>query len=77
MELMFLKMLMLIKIMHKENIISIGLYKRFKFQSYVCNGCHDASVGSFGMINMAFLDIHGVDYHCIVFGTVKMRLCIY
>ena len=42
--------------------VTIGIYRGFKLQSSVYNGCHDESVRSFDMNNIAFLDIHDVDY---------------
>ena len=51
------------------------LEKGFKFQSSVCNGCHDVLM--FIDINsIAILNIHGVNYCCIivVFLLVKRVL---
>ena len=70
MEMMFLKIMMLIRKIYIENgyvmnalFVTIGIYKGFKLQSSVYNGCHDESVRSFDMNNSAFSDIHDVD-HC-------------
>ena len=45
--------------------------KGFRFQSFVCNSCHDVLMMSFGISNIAVLNIHGVDYRCIIFGSRK------
>ena len=42
--------------------VTMGIYKGFKLQSSACNGCHVKSVRSLDMNNIAFLDIHDVDY---------------
>ena len=47
-------------------IIGIFLHKGFKFQSSVCNSCHDISVMSFGTNIIAVLNFYGVDYCCVV-----------
>ena len=39
------------------------LDKGFKFQSDVCNGCHDVLMMSMNLCDIAILNIHGVDYH--------------
>ena len=42
------------------------LHKRFKFQPYVCSGCHDVLMVSMNLSNIVILNIHGVDYCCII-----------
>ena len=41
------------------------LYKRFKFQLDVCNGCHDVLIMSVNLNDTAILNIRRVDYRCI------------
>ena len=45
--------------------------KRFKFQSDVCNGYHDVLMMSLNFSDIAFLKIHGADYHCIISIIIK------
>ena len=37
-----------------------------KFQSYVCNRCHDLVMMSMGLSGIAILNFKGADYHCII-----------
>ena len=43
----------------------------FKFQPEVCRGCHDLLMMSMNFSIIAILNIHGVDYHCIINGISK------
>ena len=45
--------------------------KGFKFQSSACNGCHDVLMMSIDINSITILDIHGVDYRCIIAGICK------
>ena len=47
------------------------LDKWFKFQLYVCNGCHDVSLISMNPSNILTLNICGVDYCFIINGISK------
>ena len=38
----------------------------FKFQSNVCNRCHDLLMMSINFSDIAILNIKGSDYHCII-----------
>ena len=38
----------------------------FKFQDSVCNGCHDLTVLSVNISNIATITVKNIDYHCIV-----------
>ena len=38
----------------------------FKFQDSVCNGCHDLTVLSVNISNIATITFKNIDYHCIV-----------
>ena len=43
----------------------------YKFQPYVCNGCHNVSVMTYELKNIAILNVKGVDYRCILWGISK------
>ena len=47
------------------------LDKGFKFQPYVCNGCHDLLMMSTKLNNIAVLNINSVNYPCIIKGISK------
>ena len=67
-ELTFLKELMSIRqVNQKIRCLSrlAFLGKRFKFQSDVCNGCHDVLMMPTNLSNFAILNIHGDDYWCV------------
>ena len=74
-ELTFLKESILIRQVDQKSAISptisIFLDKRFKFQSYVCNDCHDVLMMSKNLSDIAIVNIHGVDYCCIISGINK------
>ena len=38
----------------------------FKFQSNVCNRCHDLLMMSMNLSDIAILNIKGSNYHCII-----------
>ena len=60
----------------KECIICYYWYfldKSFKFQPTVCNGCHNVLMMSMNLKDIAVLNIHGVDYCCIINGTSKSK----
>ena len=65
-ELMFLKVLMLIRQVHLKSVlfatISIFLQKEFTFQLFFCSGCHDRLMMCCGINNIALYNIHGADY---------------
>ena len=76
-ELIFLKEMMLIRQANKESAIfvTIGIFsdKGFNFELHVCNGCHDISMLSMNLSNIAkhYLNIKGADYCCIISGINK------
>ena len=37
----------------------------YKFQPYLCNGCHAVSTMAYELKNIALLNAKGVDYRCI------------
>ena len=68
-ELMFLKVLMLIRQANKEYNICHYWYfldKGIKSQPYVCNGCHDLLMMSMNLSGIAILNIKSADYCCII-----------
>ena len=69
-ELMFLKAL----VIRQECIICHDWYllkKRFRFQQTVCIGCRDILVISISINIISILNIHDVDYYCIILGIGK------
>ena len=50
------------------------LYKGFTFELYVCKGCHDISVMSIILNDIAILSINGADYRCIINGIILVLL---
>ena len=49
------------------------LNKRFKFQSYVCNRCHDLLMISISLTGTAILKIENAGYRCIINGISKSK----
>ena len=43
----------------------------YKFQPYVCNGCHAVSLMAYELENIAIPNAKGVDYRCILWGISK------
>ena len=43
----------------------------FKFQSYVCNGCHNLLMMVYDLDDFMILNIKGVDYRCFVFNMTR------
>ena len=43
----------------------------YKYEKYVCNGCHDLSMMVYDLDNFMILNIKGVDYGCFVFMMSK------
>ena len=39
---------------------------RFKFQDYVCNGCHDLTILFVNISDTIIITVKSVDYHCII-----------
>ena len=42
-----------------------------KFQDYVCNGCHDLTILSVNMSDIAIITVKNVDYRCIIHNIIK------
>ena len=51
----------------------------FKYQPYVCNGCHDFSMIIQNLDDFVILKVKGVDYRCCVvnMSRVKKMLLVY
>ena len=43
----------------------------YKFEPYVCNGCHDISMMAYQLENIAILNVKGVDYRCVFWNMTK------
>ena len=43
----------------------------YKYEQYVCNGCHDLSMVVYNLKDLMILNIKGVDYRCYVFKMSK------
>ena len=43
----------------------------YKFQPYVCNGCHAVSMMTYEFKHFAILNTKGVDYRCILWAISK------
>ena len=43
----------------------------YKFQPYVCNGCHAVSMMTYELKNTAILNAKGIDYRCILWDISK------
>ena len=59
----------------KECMLCHYLYsidKVYKYEPYVCNGCHDLSMMVYDLDGFMILNIKGVDYRCFVFNMSKI-----
>ena len=55
----------------KECVLSHYWYFKdvgYKFEPYLCNGCHAVSIMTYDLKNIAVLNVKGVDYRCILLG---------
>ena len=43
----------------------------YKYEPYICNGCHDLSMVVYDLNDFMILNIKGVDYRCYVFNMSK------
>ena len=48
----------------------------FKFQPYLCHGCHAVSMMAYELKNIAILNAKGVDYSVFYRVLVEMKLLI-
>ena len=49
-----------------ENIV-------YKFESDVCNKCHDVLMTAYELKNIVILNVKGVDYRCILWSISKNK----
>ena len=45
--------------------------KRYRFESFFCNSCYDVLIMSINIDSIAILNIHDVDYRCIIVRISK------
>ena len=78
-ELTFLKILTLIRQVHQKSALfaTLVFFAGFKFQPVVCNGCHDVLMISIDLDSITILNIHGVDYLCVINGMSKSEAIIF
>ena len=61
--------------MHQKNVsfVTIGFFKDvgFKFEEYVCNGCHDLLTMDYSLENIAILSAKGTTFRCILWGISR------
>ena len=43
----------------------------FRFETHVCNKCHDVLVTAYELKNIAILNVKGVDFRCILRGVSR------
>ena len=43
----------------------------FKFESHVCNGCHNVLMTAYELKNIAILNVKGIDFRCILRGISR------
>ena len=43
----------------------------FKFQDSICNECHDLTILSLNIRDIAIITVKNVDYHCIIYKITK------
>ena len=57
----------------KEYIIChyLSFNNGFKFQDYICNGCHDLIMLSVNISGIAIFTVKNVDYGCIIHNISK------
>ena len=41
----------------------------FRFEPHVCNKCHDVLMTAYELKNIAILNVKGVSFRCILWGT--------
>ena len=62
---------------HQKSVtfITIGIFfdKGFRFQTDVCNWCHDVLMMSMNFSNIAILNINGADHRCIINRISKSK----
>ena len=77
MEMMKAKELIVLKIKAVSNKCMIYLYQlfnhEFKFQGFVCNGCHDSIILCLNIRDINILTAKNVDYPCIILDLNKSQ----
>ena len=58
-ELMYLKELMLMRQMYQKNVIFV-IHKGFKYEPYLCNGCHDLMQKAMNFNDVAIVLLKGL-----------------
>ena len=54
--------------------LSLFLFNHgFKFQDYLCNGCHDLTMLSVNISDIAIITVNNVDYCCIIRNISKFE----
>ena len=43
----------------------------YKYEPYVCRGCHDLLMMAYELKNIAILNAKGVDYRCVLWNMTK------
>ena len=43
----------------------------FKFESHVCNKCHDVLMTAYELKNIVILNVKGADFSCILWGISR------
>ena len=43
----------------------------YRFEPYVCNGCHDISLISYELKNITILNVKGVNCRCILWNRTR------
>ena len=46
---------------------------KFKFQNYICNGCHDLTIFCLNRGDSAIITVKNVNYPCIIHNTNKSQ----
>ena len=46
----------------------------FKFQDFVCNGCHNLTMLSVNISDIAIITVKNIDYRCIIHSISKTEL---
>ena len=58
--------------MHLKSVLFVSIRdfeaKGFRFRPVICNGCHDVLRMSTNIKSIVNLNIHGVNYCCIIAG---------
>ena len=45
----------------------------FKFESYVCNKCHDVLMTAYELKNIAILNVKGVNFRCVLWDISRVE----